>query len=81
MNGVKEESEERKRRNISKPTKVAPLRRENGRRDLRVKRGPSKPWYLFYPESSVRRTWDLVSMGLLVYTIFVTPFQVCSKNP
>jgi hypothetical protein len=75
-----EQSEARKRQLISpspkKKAKVAPLSRDLAKRSLKPSQKANRSWYLVVPEGSFRRTWDLISMGLLVYTIFVTPFQI-----
>ena len=38
---------------------------------------PKKKWYLIYPESNIKNIWSFVSIFLLLYTSFITPYRIC----
>ncbi|POM70797.1 Voltage-gated Ion Channel (VIC) Superfamily, partial [Phytophthora palmivora] len=47
-----------------------------GRR-RRVVRRPMKPRYFINPEATAKRMWDLLLIGLVLYTTLVVPYRVC----
>ena len=44
---------------------------------LLIRTKSNKIWYLIYPDSKLKNFWSFVSIFLLLYTSFITPYRIC----